>query len=170
MLLSACTGVPAAALRQTGVTDRIARIMPIIAAGHGVSPTPVHPMDPDLAPLLQAWGSVIALDHEAEFEAATTPAAMFGWVQALIGTSVDWSAAKGLPPAQALQLVANSFLAAARMVTDSDRPIPDLLESIATPGENHGGEVAPSRSQPNVADLGRSLRSCAGHARDVGAR
>jgi pyrroline-5-carboxylate reductase len=134
LLVSACAGVPIAALERAGVTARIVRIMPIIAAQYGVSPTLVYPVDPALAPLLDAWGSTIALEREAHFEVATTSAAIFGWVQALIGTSADWSADEGLPRDQARRLVAETFLAAARMVTDSDTPIPELLDSIATPG------------------------------------
>lgn len=134
ILLSACAGVSIATLKETGVCARIVRIMPIVAAEFGASPTTIYPQEPVVTPLLRAWGSIIALDYEAQFEVATTSAAMFGWIQALIQTSVDWSTAEGLAPAQARQLMAETFLAAARMVADSDRSIPDLLDSIATPG------------------------------------
>lgn len=133
-LLSACAGVSIATLKQAGLCARIVRIMPIVAAEFGASPTLIYPQEPVVTPLLRAWGSIIALEYEAQFEVATTSAAMFGWVQALIQTSADWSVAEGLAPAQARQLMAETFLAAARMVTDSDRSIPDLLDSIATPG------------------------------------
>lgn len=134
ILLSACAGVSISTLRQAGVCARTVRIMPIIAAQFGASPTLVYPADNAPTPLLEAWGSIIALDSEQQFEVATTSAAIFGWVQALIDASVDWSVAEGLPKTQARQLMAETFLAAAGMVVHSDQPIPDLLDSIATPG------------------------------------
>ena len=133
-VLSACAGVPIAALESVAAPARIVRIMPILAGQFGASPTLVHPMMPALAPVLDAWGSTIALDHEAQFEAATTSAAIFGWVQALIASSADWTSTRGVPEAQARQLLAETFQAAAIMVRRTDRPIADLLASIATPG------------------------------------
>ncbi len=134
LLLSACAGVPIAALARAAPPVQVIRLMPILAAQYGASPTLVYPMQPALAPLLDAWGSSIALDDEAQFETATTSAAIFGWVQALIGASADWSAANGLPERQARRLQAETFRAAAIMLRESDTPVPELLDSIATPG------------------------------------
>ena len=131
-LLSACAGVPIAALNAAPAD--VMRIMPITAARLGASPTLAYPLLPAARPLLDAIGSIIALRNEDEFEAATVSAAMYGWAQALIRTGADWTAAQGLDAADARQLVARTFTAAGRMIAEEDAPIDEILAALSTPG------------------------------------
>lgn len=133
-LASACAGVPIARLAAVAAPAQVVRIMPITAAQLGASPTLVYPMRPSLEPLLHAIGSVIALQDEGQFEAATTSAAIYGWVQALIRDSAAWAAAEGLDPGTARRLMARTFIAAGRLADETDTPLDALIETIATPG------------------------------------
>ncbi|PKP85797.1 MAG: hypothetical protein CVT80_00560 [Alphaproteobacteria bacterium HGW-Alphaproteobacteria-2] len=133
-LASACAGVSLARLVDAAAPARVVRIMPITAAQLGASPTLVHPMRPELEPLLHAIGSVIALPDEGRFEAATVSAAIYGWVQALIRESAAWAGAEGLDPGTARALMARTFIAAGRLADETDTPLDALIDTIATPG------------------------------------
>ncbi|WP_255012294.1 pyrroline-5-carboxylate reductase [Roseovarius sp. M141] len=131
-MLSACAGVPLAALDIGAATP--VRIMPITAASLGASPTLAYPDAGPARTLLEAIGTVIILRSEAEFEAATVSAAMYGWAQALIRSGADWTAAHGMDATQARQLVASTFTAAGRMIAEEDAPMDDILATLCTPG------------------------------------
>ncbi len=132
IMLSACAGVSLADF-DVGEARKM-RIMPITAAKLGASPTLVYPDLPEARPLLEAIGAPVPLRSEAEFEAATVSAAMYGWAQALIRTGADWTAAQGMDADQARQLVARTFTAAGRMIAQEDAPMDDILASLCTPG------------------------------------
>ncbi len=132
IMLSACAGVPLAEF-DVGNARKM-RIMPITAAKLGASPTLVYPDLPAARPLLEAIGVPVSLRSEAEFEAATVSAAMYGWAQALIRTGADWTAAQGMDANDARQLVARTFTAAGRMIAEEDATMDNILASLCTPG------------------------------------
>lgn len=132
IMLSACAGVALSELDVGGATP--VRIMPITAAKLRASPTLVYPDLPAAHPLLEAIGTPVPLRSEAEFDAATVSAAMYGWAQALIRTGADWTAAQGMEPAEARQLVARTFTAAGRIIAEEDAPMADIIASLCTPG------------------------------------
>lgn len=134
VLMSACAGVPRAALARAADPAAVVRLMPITAAEKCASPTLVYPMRADLAPMLDAFGSTIALADEDQFEAATVYAAVYGWVQKLIAASAEWSAAQGLDPGVSRQVSAATFVAAGVMQADASREMGDILQSLLTPG------------------------------------
>jgi pyrroline-5-carboxylate reductase len=94
----------------------------------------VYPDTPALSPLLSAWGRAIPLADEAQFEAATVSAAIYGWAQALIRDSTAWAAASGVEQAAARSLMARTFVAAGRMIDEQDAAVDDLLAQVVTPG------------------------------------
>lgn len=135
MLVSACAGVPLAVLRALlppGVA--LHRIMPLTAASLGASPTTLFPPDAGLERLLAAFGPVIVLGSEAQFETATVSAAVYGWVQRLVQLTADWSEARGMAPEAARQLVALTTVAAGRNIADNPQPMPQLMAALVTPG------------------------------------
>ncbi|RVU34951.1 hypothetical protein EOI86_19145 [Hwanghaeella grinnelliae] len=134
VLISACAGVPIAALAEQAARPRIVRIMPVTAAEICASPTVCYPASPDITDLIARLGSVIPLSGEADFETATVSAAVYGWVQKLIQISADWSAEQGLSREAARQLSAGIFIAAGQTVAASEEPMEDLLAHLATPG------------------------------------
>lgn len=134
LLLSACAGVTIDALSEVAGAARIVRIMPLTAAELGASPTLVFPMLPPVAPVLAAFGPAIAVDSEEQFEAATVSAAIYGWAQALIERAAGWTGAQGVAPPAARALVAQSFVAAGRMMAEQDAPMEALLTGLVTPG------------------------------------
>jgi len=133
LLLSACAGVPIAAL-SAAKPARVVRIMPLTASELSASPTLVYPADPAALAFLEKLGSPIPLVSEAEFEAATVSAAIYGWAQSLIRDGAEWSAQQGLAPETARQLVSLTFVAAGRMIAEKDAPIDALLAELVTPG------------------------------------
>lgn len=134
VLISACAGVPSAALAGVVAPAAMVRIMPITAAEFGASPTVVWPDHPAARPFLDAIGSAIPVASEAAFETATVSAAIYGWAQELIARGAEWSMAQGLPEETARQLVARTFTAAGRMQAESPEPMRALLKSLVTPG------------------------------------
>lgn len=134
ILVSACAGVPIAALAGAVAPAAVMRIMPLTAASIGASPTTVFPDRPEARPLLSRLGSVIPLASEAAFETATVSAAIYGWAQNLVGIGSAWSEAHGLAPETARWLAAETFVAAGRMIAERDEPLDALLASLVTPG------------------------------------
>lgn len=134
VLMSACAGVLRASLQAAASGARVIRIMPITAAEQGASPTLAFPLVPEVQPFLDAIGSTIALDSEAQFETATVSAAVYGWAQALIRTGAVWNAQNGLDPSVARQLAARTFVAAGLMQTDESQTMDATLASLCTPG------------------------------------
>ncbi|WP_425406311.1 pyrroline-5-carboxylate reductase family protein [Hwanghaeella sp.] len=133
-LVSACAGVPIAALAARAQAPRIIRVMPVTAAEIGASPTVCYPSAPRIEDLIAHLGPVIPLSGEQHFETATVSAAVYGWVQKLIQVSADWSSSQGLSPDTARQLSAGIFSAAGQTVAASDEPMEELLHHLATPG------------------------------------
>lgn len=134
VLLSACAGVPIPVLEAAAPGAQVCRIMPLTAAGIGASPIPCLPMLDSLRPLLECLGPVIPLAHEADFEAATVSAAVYGWALSLIGTSIGWAVANGLPPETARQLTGATFAAAGRMACEPGADMAAMLSELVTPG------------------------------------
>lgn len=134
ILVSACAGVPIADLAAAAAPAQVMRIMPLTASSIGASPTTVFPDLAPVRPLLRRLGSVIALDDEGQFEAATVSAAIYGWAQSLIGLGHDWALAHGMGPEASRQLAAATFIAAGRMIAERPEPIGALVESLTTPG------------------------------------
>ena len=132
-LVSLCAGLPLSSL-EAGPAS-LARALPISAAAIGESPTCLYP---DLAPLRQLLaplGPVVVLPDEDSFQIASVPSAFYGWVHALIAETADWARDAGLPEDVARPLVAQCVRGAAGMVlAEPDRPIDDMIGTLATPG------------------------------------
>ncbi|MDQ0467920.1 pyrroline-5-carboxylate reductase family protein [Labrys wisconsinensis] len=154
LVVSACAGVPLAALKVVAAPAEVMRIMPLTAAEIGASPTAVFPDLPAARPLLDPLGPVVPLASERDFEVATVSAAIYGWVQDLVGRSAAWSERHGLAPDTARRLTALTFVAAARLIGERDEPIPDLLRSLVTPGgiTERGLDVLAARDVPQAWD------------------
>lgn len=135
LLVSACAGVRLDALRPPAAPAEVVRAMPISAVSIGRSPTTVYPDHPDAREVFSRVGEVLVLPDEDAFSVASVSAALYGWVHDLIGHSVAWSAAQGLPEPLARRLQAQTFAAAAGMVLDApDLPVDELVRRLATPG------------------------------------
>ena len=135
ILLSACAGISIAALQaQLPEGVQIFRFMPFSSADLGESPTAIFPANDAVRAFMQAFGPVIPLPREADFETASTFASMYGWVHRLIGISADWAIRNGLTEETANQFAAFSTISAGRNVVARDLAVDDLLEHLATPG------------------------------------
>ena len=134
-IVSACAGVKLADLAAVvpeGVS--VHRIMPVTAAAQAASPTTLFPADGALEHVLAAFGPVLPLGSEAEFETATVCAAVYGWMQKLVQLTAEWSVDQGLPEASARQLAALTAVAAGRNIAGSTTPMDQLLTDLVTPG------------------------------------
>lgn len=134
VLLSCCAGVPTAALSPLIGKATVVRMMPTIAAEFGQSATLIYPSMPRMEPFFGAIGKTYALENEDQFEVGSVSAAVFGWAQALIKASSDWSTQKGMPEDQSKALMAQTFISAGTTVAASDLSMTTLLENLATPG------------------------------------
>lgn len=134
VVLSACAGVPLHVLQDAAPAPTILRIMPITAAELGASPTLVYPMHPAAAAFLETIGTVIPLEREADFDVGSVSAALYGWAQRLIIDAASWSSDAGLDPQTARQLIAQTFVAAGRMMAEKEAPMENVLASLITPG------------------------------------
>lgn len=151
-IVSVCAGVPIAALQAAAPAATIMRAMPLTATEIGVSATPVFPDIEAARPILNALGSVIALAREEDFEVATVSAAIYGWAQDLMRQSIEWSVAGGLERKAARQLVADTFIAAGRLIAEKDAPLDDMLRQLVTPGgiTERGLQVLAERDVPTA--------------------
>lgn len=134
VLISACAGVGLDRLAPLVGQARVARIMPVTAAAIGKSPTLLHPDLPQVADLLRAFGPVIPIRSEPEFEVATVSAAVYGWAQVMVRQTADWAEAQGLPPETARALVARTFEAAGALIAESPQEMDVMLRELVTPG------------------------------------
>ncbi|MEM7696334.1 MAG: pyrroline-5-carboxylate reductase dimerization domain-containing protein [Pseudomonadota bacterium] len=132
-VMSACAGVPLKDL-SIAAPASVMRIMPLTASALGASPTLVHPENPAAAAFLAALGTAIPIDSEAAYEAATANSAVYGWVQMLVRETAAWTSTHNVPAPVARALAAHTFVAAGRMILESEAPMDDLLKSLCTPG------------------------------------
>ena len=134
LVLSACAGVPISALAAAAAPAQVSRIMPLTASELGASPTAIFPPAPAAQRFLDAIGTTITLDNEGQFEACTVNAAVYGWVQMLVRETSDWIENADVPAPIARALVAQTFVAAGRIINEKEAPMAELLATLVTPG------------------------------------
>lgn len=132
VVVSVCAGVPLAQLAVAPASA--ARAMPYTAAEIGASPTVYFPRLPVVHALLERMGPAIPLASEDEFEIATVSAAAYGWAQDLIRRTANWSVAQGGDPTAMRLLVAQTFVAAGRLIAEKSDTMEKMLEELVTPG------------------------------------
>jgi len=150
ILVSVCAGVPLSDL--SAAPAQPVRAMPLTAAEINASPTVFFPDIPEARWLIEQLGPAIALRSEDEFEIATVNAAIYGCAQTLVRQSAEWCAAKGTDAATMRQLVAQTFVAAGRLIAEKDQPMEDMLRELVTPGgiTELGLNVMAAGGQPAV--------------------
>lgn len=149
-LVSFCAGVTVSNL-DAGPAS-VARAMPLTAAAINASPTACFPASASAIAMLEKLGPVIPLGSEEEFEVATVNAAIYGWAQDLIRQSADWATAQGGDATAMRRLAALTFVAAGRLIAETDRPMDALIEELVTPGgiTELGLDVLAREGQPQA--------------------
>ncbi|QWK80559.1 pyrroline-5-carboxylate reductase family protein [Ochrobactrum sp. BTU1] len=147
VVISVCAGISISALPV--IPAKVVRAMPLTASEINASPTACYPDNLEAAAILNLLGPVIPLTSEADFEVATVNAAVYGWVQDLIRQTTEWCSEKGLSHTIARKLVANTFVAAGRLIAEKPEPIEQLLKELVTPG--------------GITELGINVLSKKGH-------
>lgn len=149
-LVSFCAGVSISNL-EAGPAD-VVRAMPLTAAAINASPTACFPAAAAAIAVLEKLGPVIPLGSEEEFEVATVSAAIYGWAQDLIRQSAEWATAQGGNAAAMRRLAALTFVAAGRLVAETDRPMQTLIGELVTPGgiTELGLDVLAKEGQPQA--------------------
>ncbi|GMB82572.1 pyrroline-5-carboxylate reductase [Shinella zoogloeoides] len=165
-LVSFCAGVAVSRL-EAGPAD-VARAMPLTAAAINASPTACFPASGPAVALLEKLGPIIPLASEEEFEVATVNAAVYGWAQDLIRQSADWATAHGGNAQTMRRLAALTFVAAGRLIAETDRPMGTLIGELVTPGgiTELGLDILAKEGQPQAwqAACGAVLTRLSGHA------
>lgn len=101
----------------------------------GASPVFLYPDAPDLHGPFSAWGPVEASPDEAAFEVATVFPVFYAALYRIIEEAARWGVAQGLEPAAARDLATVCMKATALMAeADRDRPLADIIGSLATKG------------------------------------
>ncbi|MBB3966790.1 pyrroline-5-carboxylate reductase [Rhizobium metallidurans] len=132
IVISVCAGV---ALSQfPAIPARIVRAMPLTATEINASPTVFYPDVREARALIARLGPAIALGSEKEFEIATVNAAIYGWAQDIVRQSVVWGSSRGADETLMRQLVAQTFVAAGRMIAETAQPMEAILGDLVTPG------------------------------------
>lgn len=165
-LVSFCAGVAVSSL-EAGPAG-VVRAMPLTAAAINASPTACYPASKPAMAVLEKLGPVIPLGSEGEFEVATVSAAVYGWAQDLIRQSADWATAQGGDAAAMRRLAALTFVAAGRLVAETDRPMETLIGELVTPGgiTELGLDVLAKEGQPQAwqAACGAVLQRLSGQS------
>ncbi|XWN32465.1 MAG: NAD(P)-binding domain-containing protein [Devosia sp.] len=134
-VISVCAGVPLDRLATVAPKATLVRAMPISAASLGASPTPLFPDNQIAHTVLSLLGPVIPVEGEAELQAASASAAVYGLIHDLIGATADDLARAGVHGEGARRLAADTFAAAAAMVNASPQTkVSAMVDALATPG------------------------------------
>ena len=135
LIASAVAGLALAGLEAAVAPARAVRVMPISSAALNESPTLLFPDHPGARAVFALLGRVHPLADEAAFTAANVVAAFYGWIYALADEAADWTARAGVPHRTARSLVLETLRSAADMaLAQPDKPLPELLRELATPG------------------------------------
>ncbi len=138
-LLSCAAGVSmerlAAAATASGHDGRVVRAMPVNCARDGLSPTIIYPGDEDIMEFFRHCGPVYSAKDEAEFNAGTTLACVYGWFFALYGRIARHAESFGLDPDTARSMtLAMAAGAATRAANAEGKSLKLLTEGIANEG------------------------------------
>lgn len=149
-LLSFCAGVPLSSL-DAGLAQAV-RAMPLTAAAINASPTACFPASLAAFGVLEKLGPIVTLRDEREFEVASVNAAIYGWAQDLIRQSAGWATCQGGDADAMRRLAALTFVAAGRLIAETDRPMDALIEELVTPGgiTELGLDILASERQPQA--------------------
>ena len=135
LLISTLAGISQARLAALAPGTDIVLAMPLSAAAFGASPTLIYPDHGEARALLARLGPVIALPDQACYAGASANGALYGWLFALMAELEAANLAQGLSPETARQVTTALFQASAGAARkQADRPLPDILEELATPG------------------------------------
>ncbi|BBH45562.1 NAD(P)-binding domain-containing protein [Pseudomonas sp. KU43P] len=148
-LVSLAAGVSLAQLAGAFPGARCVRVMLSYAAQSNQTTVVVCPHDPLIEQCLGPLGQRVVLEDEAAFELATVAACMNGWFYFLLHDLQQWLAGKGLPDAQARELVLGNLqdcLSSAR--AQPGYSLKALGEAIATPGTFTAQGLAVLQQQP----------------------
>jgi pyrroline-5-carboxylate reductase len=113
-------------------------------SGVAVDDTLLYSDDPQARALFALLGQVHVLPDESCFTPASTIAAFYGWVYALLDETVAWTARAGGPPQTARSLVLETVRGAADMaLAQPDEDLGAMLDALATLGgiTEHGLKV-----------------------------
>ncbi|MFW9993786.1 MAG: NAD(P)-binding domain-containing protein [Candidatus Odinarchaeota archaeon] len=122
--------LPIRALSKVIQPADVVRAMPISSAAINQSPTLLYPDNPKARALISLIGQVHVLQEESQFTPASVIAAYYGWIYALLGETIKWTAGTGVPQQIARTLVLETVRSAVNM--SLDQPGKDLGEILAT--------------------------------------
>jgi pyrroline-5-carboxylate reductase len=114
-VVSTAAGVQLEVLKPAVAPAQAVRAMPLTCAAINRSPTLLHPDHSQARSLFEPLGSVLAVDNEAQFTAASAIAAFYGWVYALLDQGVAWTVQAGVPLQTARSLVLETARGASEM-------------------------------------------------------
>jgi pyrroline-5-carboxylate reductase len=135
VVVSVAVGLPLFNIKAAITPATAVRALPISCAAIQQSPTLLFPDHPQARALFSLLGRVHVLTDEAQFTAASTVSAFYGWVYALLDEAAAWTARAGVSPQTARDLVLETVRGAAGMaLAHPEQDLATMLDALATPG------------------------------------
>jgi len=136
IVVSAAAGVSLAQLRaKADLPERLALILPVVAAENGQGFVPIYPDIPEVKALADSLGMAIAFAEESQFEEAAAMACMNGWMYRFFDVQVNWLTEHGIDNENARQMVLHNTLGATHYALGRPhQSLSELAGEIATDG------------------------------------
>ncbi len=114
VVISAAAGVSLTQLRaKADLPERLALILPVVAAENAIGFVPIYPDIPEVKALADSLGKTIAFAKESQFDEAATMACLNGWMYRFFDVQVNWLTEHGIDNDNARQMVLHNTLGAA---------------------------------------------------------
>jgi len=136
IVVSAAAGVSLAQLRaKADFPEKLALILPVVAAENAQGFVPIYPEIPELKALADSLGKTIAFAEESQFDEAATMACLNCWMYRFFDMQVNWLTGYGIDNENARQLVLHNTLGAAHYALGRpQQSLSELTDEIATEG------------------------------------
>ena len=136
VVVSAAAGVSLAQLRaKVELPERLALILPVVAAENAQGFVPIYPDIPEVKALADSLGKTIAFSDEAQFDEAAAMACLHGWMYRFFDVQVNWLSGHGIDDDNARQMVLHNALGAAHYALGRpQQSLSELAGEIATDG------------------------------------
>ena len=136
VVVSAAAGVSLTQLRaKANFPERLALILPVVAAENAQGFVPIYPDIPEVRALADSLGETISFAAESQFVEAAAMACMNGWMYRFFDVQVNWLTEHGIDNHNARQMVLHNTLGAAHYALGRpQQSLTELSGEIATEG------------------------------------
>ncbi len=133
IVVSAIAGLSLKQLRSKATfPEKLALILPMVAAENAKGYVPIHPNYPELKQLADSLGKTIVFEEESQFEQAAAMTCLHGWLYRFFDEQTSWLTQHGIDADSARQLGLHNTLGAAHYALGCpDQSLQELTSEIA---------------------------------------